>query len=118
MITVTITEQPLIFTITDNAAATPAAAIAEGIRNGIKGITEMSRDGKHRAFNRTGTLANGIEAVKNGDEYAIVAPLGYLEDDALFARLVALVPAIADPTTIPELDAAIERVTSDMVKLG
>ncbi len=117
-VTVTITEQPLVFEIPKDVGAEPAAAIAQGIRDGIHAISETAKDGKHKAFNRTGTLANGIEAVKNGTEYAIVAPEGYLQDDALYQRLVTLVPAIADPTTIPGLDAAIERVASDMLKVG
>jgi hypothetical protein len=117
-VTVTIRAEPLTLDIPDDIAAAPAAAIAQGIANDIRSITQMSRDGKHRMFNRTGKLAAELAAIAGAGGYDIVAPAGYLQDDALFEQLVALVPAIRDPTTLAELEAAIEKTMTDMVTVG
>jgi hypothetical protein len=117
-VTVSIKAEPLVFETPDNLGATEAAAIVEGIANGIRAITKMSRDGKHRLFNRTGTLANELAAILGANGYDVVAPPGYLQDDELMQQLIDLVPAIADPTTLRELQAAIEKTAAAMVRVG
>lgn len=104
---------------TQALAKEPAQAIAAGVADGIRGITEMSRDRKHRLFNRTGFLADSIEAVADDDGgYSILAPDGYLQDDELMQRLIDLVPAIEDPTTIDGLQTAVEDSCDILVKGG
>lgn len=115
---VTIIAEPLTIDIPDDLGAAPAASIAEGIAEQIRAITVMARDGKHRAFNKTGRLANELAAIANAGGYDIVAPDGYLQDDDLFERLIELVPAIADPTTLQQLELALEKATADMITVG
>lgn len=117
-VSVTITAEPLVFEVPEDVAESPARAIALGIAKAIRAIGEMSRDGKHRMFNRTGRLTNELVAIASSAGYDVVAPLGYLEDDAVLERLIALVPAIADPTILAELQAAVERVATEMVRVG
>jgi hypothetical protein len=120
VVTVTVTAQPLEVELDEQVLAQkPAEAVAQAIGDGIKGITEMARSGKHRLFNRTGELANGIEALPwDGEGYPIAAPDGYLQDPALLERLVALVPVITDPTADPKVVAAIEQSADDMLMAG
>lgn len=92
----------------------PAHAIRDAVADGIRAITEMSKDGKHRLFNRTGHLVDGVEIGVDGDTYAIVAPEDRLEDDDVMQKLAELVAAITDPLGIPAVAAAIER--ADVLK--
>lgn len=115
---VTVIAETLTIDIPDNIGAAPAAAIAKGIADQIRSISAMARGGKHRAFNNTGRLANELAAIVSGAGYDIVPPEGYLEDDDLFGRLVELVPAIQDPTTLQELQLAIEKAAGDLVTVG
>lgn len=117
-VTITIKAEPLVFDPPDNLGAVEAAAIASGIADGIRAITQMAKDGKSRLFNRTGKLANELTAIAAAGGYEIVAPEGYLRADSQMQQLIELVPAIADPTTLRELQAAIEKTMTEMVRVG
>jgi hypothetical protein len=117
-VTATVSAEPITVDVPDDVAAAPAAAIAEGIADRIRAISQRSRDGKRQIFNRTGRLVKELAAIAVAGGYNIVAPAGYLTDDALLERLIDLVPAIADPTVLTELQAAVEKAAADMVTLG
>lgn len=89
----------------------PAAAIAEAISAGIRGISERARDGRRQLFNRSGKLANGISVVQVGTEFEIRAPPDRLQDPALAERLAELVSAIAAPLSDRGVQQAIDRTT-------
>lgn len=93
-----------------------AQAAADAIAEGIKAISDVAPDG-HKLFNRTGRLANGIEAVAGADGgFDIVPPEGYLLDDGVFDHLVELVPEIDDPFRRVTMTAAVEQAADDVVK--
>ncbi len=97
--------------VTDPAAiARPVAdVIASECAAGIRAITEMSRDGKHRLFNRTGHLADGLHVEAQGDGFAILTPADRALTDDQMERLAELVPVIADPFTSPKVQAAVQE---------
>ncbi len=115
---VTISAEPIVVDTDFDMALEPANAIAKGIADAIRGITQTSRDGKHQAFNKTGRLVSEIVAVLGMNGYDIVAPPGYLQSDELLVKLIALVPAISDPTMLDALRTAVEKVASDMLSVG
>ena len=117
-VSVIVTAEPLTLDIPADVESAPADAIADGIRTAIRSITQLAAGGRHRAFNNTGTLANEITAILGASGYDIVAPPGYLQDDAVLQRLLELVPAIEDPSTLQQLADAVERVTAAMLVVG
>lgn len=121
--TTTITTETFTFELDDAALAAPVAdAIAADVAAGIAAITERSRDGKHRLFNRTGALVAGIRAVQSGPaEYSIVPPADHFQGsnaDELLEKLVSLVPALQDPLSGPRAQAAIAKSLDDAMKPG
>lgn len=97
-----------------------AAAIRDAIAEGIRGITETGRDG-HRLFNRTGALVTGLHVERDGDAFAVVPPADHFQGanaDVMLARLVDLVPVIADPSSAPRVATALEKSAGDMAKPG
>ena len=117
-VTVTVTAEPLtVLSDPVTAGADVSRAIAAGLGNATRNIQELARGGKHRLFNRTGELAAGIVAVLNANGYDIVPPDRYLQDDALFDRLVQLVPAIDDPFVLAGVQTALENTVEDMIRI-
>ena len=119
----TITTETLDHDGLDNVklAAPVANAIRDAIAAGIQGITAMARDGKHRQFNRTGALVAGLHVEQDGDAFAVLPPDDHFQGptaDVLLARLVELVPVIADPTTSPRVQKALEVSSAQVVKVG
>lgn len=116
---VTVVAEPLTIGWDDNQiGAEPSAAIAKGIADAIRNISQTSRNGKHAAFNNSGRLVRELVAIAAVGGYDIVAPPGYLQSDEVFQKLIDLVPAIQDPTTLIGLAEALERALTAMVKVG
>lgn len=86
-----------------------ADEIVSAIERGIATNPQRTRDGKRRLFVRTGNLARSMEAVAAKSGFHIVAPPGYLEDDAMMERLAEAVPVIDNPLT----DKAVERAINE-----
>ena len=110
--------------VTETDPTALARPVADVIRDecaaGIRAITEMAKDGKHRLFNKTGHLSNGltVEAQGAGGTFAIVAPSDRFDDDKAdvqMARLVGLVPVIADPLASERVRTAIEESWARLV---
>ncbi len=117
--TTTTTRDELVYDLDPVHLGEPVAEVIRAqVQAGIRGITEMSRDGRHRLFNKTGHLADGITVERDGDGFAISAPSDRLADDAVVARLVELVPVIADPTGTAEVQRAIEKTLGVMIRRG
>lgn len=91
------------------------------VRSGIRSITKPTQDGTHKQFTETGTLVNGLTSRATGTgtgDSEVVAPPNRLQDDAVFARMVELVPVLADPLQDEAIDAAIEKITREVVRAG
>jgi hypothetical protein len=119
--TTTVTETLVTETDEKKLAAPIAEAIARDVRNGIAAITQLARDGKHRLFNKTGALRDGIRAIVTGDTFEIVAPPDHFQNDpdgTLQGKLVALVPVLQDPTNGNEYRKALEQSAAAVVKIG
>jgi hypothetical protein len=102
-------------------AAPVAVAIRDAVADGIGAINEMAANGKHRLFNNTGALRQGLLVERQGGAFAIVPPSDHFQGDrgpALLERLVGLVPAIQDPTSAPKVQAAIEKSAAVLIKAG
>jgi hypothetical protein len=120
--TTTVRTETLTYELDEAKLAAPvAAAIRDAVADGIRGITEMSHDGKHRLFNRTGALVAGLTVVQSGGAFCIVPPSDHFQEPtgpALLERLVELVPVIQDPTKAAGVVAAIEKSAGVLVKAG
>ncbi len=113
----TVTRDEIRYELDVNKLAEPVAqVIRDEIRAGIRAIAVMSHDGKHRLFNKTGHLVDGLSIEQTGDgSWSVVAPSDRLGTPELMARLVELVPIIANPLSSPKVQAAIEESWSRLV---
>lgn len=117
--TVTCKAEPLDHDFDPKRLTKPVAdAIADAIERGIANNSQKTADGKRRLFVRTGRLARSIESVRHGDGYQVVAPPGYLQDDALMERLIETVPVLADPFVDRAVESALDKVTDGVFKKG
>lgn len=105
--------------------------LARGVRSALQrysggrtGTKEPS--GSVRLFNDSGRLADGLEVRQNTAEgnWTINVPANRLDPStfknrgdfvAMLTRLRELVPALRDPTSIPEVKRAIERGIRDLL---
>lgn len=93
-----------------------AEEIAAAIERGIANNPARTRDGKRRLFVRTGNLSRSITIEQRGRGFEVLAPDGYLQDDAMIDRLLEVVPVIEDPFLDPQVDKAIEETGQPVVK--
>ena len=95
-----------------------ADAMRDAIADGIRAITETSRDGKHKLFNRTGALVEGLRVERDGDAFVILPPSDHFTGPnaaALLTKLVDLVPAIADPLSSQRVKDELAKVETAKV---
>lgn len=126
--TVTIKADPLEIEVDPlELGKAPAEAMAKSIADGIRGVTAKAAPStlrKRRAkgiasdrrWNASGELTRSVKAERDGDGYAISVLGDRLHDPGMLDRLAKDVPAVDNPVT-PEVDAAIEHVADEMIRV-
>ena len=73
--------------------------------------------GGHRPFNTTGHLVDNLRIEPSGDGgWSVTVPSDRLQTPELLARLIQLVPMIADPMTNPKVQAAVAASVKRVLK--
>lgn len=110
----TTTADPITYELDEAKLGQP---VAEVIRQEIAAaIRAIPADAKgHRPFNATGHLVTGLRIELIDGAWAVTVPADRLESPELMARLVELVPMIADPTRSPRVMEAIAASADRLV---
>lgn len=101
--------------------AAAARALSKGKAWAVARYGDRMPDSSTALFNDSGELAGAIGVQANGDTWEVTAPGDRFDApgttaESLFERLTALVPAIADPTSVQAVADAIEATWAMIVR--